>query len=210
MAADLVKLDPTGARARMLLAARCAPVAAAAFVASLLAFAVVLPLAPAYGALSDAASLVLALALAPLAAGLGELTRSGARWPGDALATLGVVAALAAAALSLAMMAGARAVAPGAGLAFAAIGAWLVAANALSLGVRALPRRTAAFGLLAGAGFVVGALFAEPQGPGQAALAVAGALAVVGFPAWALGMRRVLRAAAVAAEARAAEPGVNA
>lgn len=79
----------------MLLAARSAPVAAGAFAASLLAYAVLLPLAPAYGALADAASLVLALAPLALAAGAAELTFERAPRATSAVATFGSLAALA-------------------------------------------------------------------------------------------------------------------
>ncbi|HEV8360982.1 MAG TPA: hypothetical protein VGR28_11060 [Candidatus Thermoplasmatota archaeon] len=208
---DLLTLDPTGARARLLLAARAAPVGVGALVASLLGYVVLLPLAPAYGGLGDAAAMVLALALLALAAGSAELTFEAAPRLTSALATLGACAALAAAALSAASIAGAGRVAiQGTGIAFSAAGLWLIAWNGLAWARGALPRATAGLGLLAGVGFVAGAAAGDPSGSGMVAAAMAGALAVVGFPPWALGLRRALLRAAGVPAGRAAGGGVNA
>jgi hypothetical protein len=207
---ELLTLDPTGERARMLLAARAAPVAAGAFVASLVGYALLVPLAPAYGALADVAGLLLALASVGLAMGFAELTWKQAPTATTLASVLGVIAGLAAAALDVAQLAGQRGVVPGSGLAFAALGAWLAASNALAFTSRTFPRWAALLGLLAGAGFAVGGLFAGLQGPGQAALVVAGALTVAGFPAWCWAARAALLRQAGAPQAQPLRPMLNA
>jgi hypothetical protein len=205
---ELLAFDPTGERARLLLAARSAPVAAAAFVASLLAYAL-LPAGSPLVALADVASLVLALALVGMAVGFPELTWPRAPGLTSAIATFGVVAGLAAAGLAVALATGGpAALVAWQGAAFAGLGAWLAAQSLLALAQRALPSWACVAGALAGLGFVVGSLAPNPD-QGGPLLALAGALAL-GLPAWAWAARRALFEAAGARPGQPAWPLVNA
>lgn len=206
---DLLTLDPTGERARLLLAARAVPVALGAFILSIAVFVVLGPAAMAqYAVLGDAVSLLLALALVALAMGTAELTFAAAPRATTALATAGVVAALAAAALSVGSMGAPRdALLPALTLAYAAVGAWLVLWNALALRTGGLGRGLAGLGMLGGAAFILGAAGGEPPDP---VAVLSGVLAIVGFPAWAWGTRRAMLAAVADPARRPSTAGVNA
>lgn len=206
---DLLALDPTGERARLLLAVRAAPVALGAFGLSILAFVALGPgTMAAFAALGDAVSILLALSLAAMLMGTSELTYPAAPRATTAVATAGVVAALAAAALSAASLGGGGGtLLPAVILAYAAIGACLVAWNALALATRALGRGVAAMGMLGGTAFVLGALSGEPPDP---LAMLAGVLAIAGFPAWAWGARRAMLAAVADPARGPASTGVNA
>lgn len=206
---DLLTLDPTGERARLLLAVRAVPVALGAFALSVLVFVVLGPAAVAqYAVLGDAISLLLALVMVALAMGTAELTYVPAPRATTAMSTAGVVAGLAAAALSVGSMGAPRdALLPALTLAYAGVGAWLVAWNALAAAKRSLGRGWAVLGVLGGAGFLLGAAGGEPPDP---VAMLSGVLAIAGFPAWAWGARRAMLAAVADPAQRPAATGVNA
>ena len=202
--ADLLVLDPTGERARLLLAARSAPVAAAGFLGSLVGYAL-LGGVPVLGPLADMSAILLALAAAGLAAGTAELTWRSQPRATTAVAILGVMAGLAAAALTVAAMVGGRAFQGAQGAGFAAPGIWLVAWDLLALRQKALPAWCAVAGVMGGTGFIVGGIVGDAPGM----LALVGVLAV-GFLPWAWGVRRALFDAAVDERRGTPSAGVNA
>jgi hypothetical protein len=189
--AELLALDPTGERARLLLAARSAPVAIGAFFASFAGFALA-SISPALLAVGGVASVLLALSFVALAMGVSELTFRGVRGATAAVGTFGVAAGLGTAGLAIAVMTGLR-LDTVEGWGFALCGVWLVAQNALALRTNGLPRATAWPGIAAGFGFVVGGFAGDPAS-GVLGLAIAGALTIVGFPAWCIGARKAMQA----------------